>query len=135
MRMIGRLSLLGATLLIAASLAACSSASAYPGSSTPQAALQTFFSSAQRLDYATTYACYYQPYQTRVAEQEFVSHRKQASVLSSYRIRSISAKGGSAEASITLTFAPASRSNNKPRTVEVHEDLVNQAGAWKIKVW
>jgi hypothetical protein len=135
MRIIGRLSLLGASLLTAASLAACSSSSAYPGSSTPQAALETFFSSAQQLDYATTYACYYEPYHNRVTEQEFVSHRKQASALSSYRIRSISAKDGSAEASVTLTFAPTSRSNNKPRSVEVREDLVNQAGAWKIKVW
>jgi hypothetical protein len=122
--------------LLSASLVACSEKAApYPGYSTPQATLQTFFSSAQRLDYQTTYACYYQRYHELVPEQEFVNHRKQASVLTAYRIDSIKVSGDSAVASATLTFAPKPGSKAKPKTVEVREDLVRQADSWKLRVW
>lgn len=123
-----------ALALLVAPLTACTQ-SAYPGFSSPQSTLGTFFSSAQRLDYKTTYSCYYQRYRDVIPEQDFVSHRKQASVLTSYRIDSLEVSGTSAVASATLTFAPKSGSNAKPRTVQVREDLVNQSGAWKVRVW
>lgn len=135
MRYAARMALLVMTVTAAVSLTACTAKSPYPGFSTPRATLDTFFASAQRLDYATTYGCYYQPYRERVTEQEFVSHRAQASTLTSYRVSSLTTNGSSAEASVALTFAPTARSNGKSRTVIVHEDLVNQGGAWKIKVW
>lgn len=127
--------LLLALSLLAGSLAACTQSASYPGLSSPKSTLSTFFSSAQQLDYQTTYSCYYQRYHDVVSEQDFVSHRKQASVLTSYRIDSIEVSGTSAVASATLTFAPKSGSKAKPRTVQVREDLVNQSGAWKVRVW
>jgi hypothetical protein len=123
-----------ALALLAGPLTACTQ-SAYPGFSSPQSTLSTFFSSAQRLDYQTTYSCYYQRYRDLVPEPDFVSHRKQASVLTSYRIDSIEVSGTSAVASATLTFAPKPGSSAKPRTVAVREDLVNQSGTWKVRVW
>jgi hypothetical protein len=123
-----------AIALLVGSLTACTQ-SAYPGFSSPKSTLSTFFSSAQRLDYKTTYSCYYQRYHDLILEQDFVSHRKQASVLASYRIDSIEVSGTSAVASATLSFAPKSGSNTNPRTVQVREDLVNQSGAWKVRVW
>jgi hypothetical protein len=124
-----------ALALLATPLAACTQRTAYPGYSTPRATLQTFFSSAQQLDYQTTYSCYYQRYRDLIPEQDFVSHRKQAAVLTGYRIDSLKVSGDSAVASATLTFAPKTGSKNKPRTIEVREDLVKQAGAWRLRVW
>jgi hypothetical protein len=116
--------------------AACSSAaSTYPGFSTPRAALDTYFISASRQDYATTYSCYYDRYRQLVPQSEFVRHREQASILLRYRIDSMSVKGDSAVASATLTFGPASGSNTQVRSIAVREDLVSQAGMWRIRVW
>ena len=129
--------LLSAALVAIAVLSACASSqagSSYPGFSTPKSALETFFSSAQRQDYATTYSCYDKPYQDRVTESEFISHRRQAAALNSYSIGPISASGGTAEATVTLQFAPGSGASTVARGVEVREELVDQAGAWKIKV-
>lgn len=107
---------------------------AYPGFSSPKAALDTFFTSAIRRDYATTYDAYYAAYHQRITRDEFVSHRKDGSTLTSYRIDSIEASGSSAVASVTLTFA-AKGAASAQRTVVVREDLVNQSGNWKIRVW
>jgi hypothetical protein len=135
MRRVRLSALVLALLLLAGSLAACTQSASYPGLSSPQSTLNTFFSSAQRLDYQTTYSCYYQRYHDLISEQDFVSHRKQASVLTGYRIDSVKVSGTSAVASATLTFAPKPGSSAKPRTVAVREDLVNQSGVWKVRVW
>jgi hypothetical protein len=107
----------------------------YSGLSTPKAALDTFFTSASRQDYATTYSCYYDRYRQTVTQPDFVRHREQASVLLAYHIDSVSVTGNSAVASATLTFGPSKGSATKVRTVAVREDLVSQAGTWRIRVW
>jgi hypothetical protein len=107
----------------------------YPGFATPQAALQTFFASAQKLDYATTYSCYYAAYHERVTQDEFVSHRSKASQLRSYTLGPISASGDTAEATATLVFGASGGQGTATRSVQVHEDLVKEASGWKIRVW
>jgi hypothetical protein len=103
--------------------------------STPRATLETFFGSAQRLDYATTYSCYYQRYQEVVSEQDFVKRRSEAGVLTTYRIDSLTVNGNSANATVTLAFASAKAVGAKPKTVQTQEHLVRQAGSWKVQVW
>jgi len=123
-----------ATLVATFGLLGCAATPrTYPGYSTPQSALETYFASSLRRDYSTTYQSYNQAYRDRVSEQEFVSHRQQASALANYRIGNVSTLGGTATASVTLTFAAAA--GQAPRTVVVRENLVDQAGAWKIRVW
>ncbi|BDV42788.1 hypothetical protein GURASL_17110 [Geotalea uraniireducens] len=106
------------------------------GGSTPQAALDRYFSTAVKQDYAATYDCYYQRYRDKVTKDDFVKHRAEASVLSSYEITSLRQNGDSAEAVALLTFAPSAKLHrSKPTTVRVTEQLVRENGAWKIKVW
>jgi hypothetical protein len=126
----------GIRLLIVSALALTLTgcAQSYPGLATPKSALDTFFTSAQRLDYATTYDCYYGRYHDLVPREEFLNHRKQAAVLMSYRIEQLAARGSSADATLTLTFAAAAPKTT-PRIVTVNERLVNEAGAWKVQVW
>jgi hypothetical protein len=113
---------------------AIAGSSAYAGMSNPKAALATFFESAKAQDYSATYDTYYDEYQQRVARDEFVQRRMQASVLKEYRIDSLSENGSSAEASVTLTFA-AKAPGAPDRTVQVHESLVKQGSGWRIRVW
>ncbi len=121
-------------LLLAAlpQLAGCTGG--YAGFGTPRDALQTYFASARKADYATTYEAYYTHYHDLVARDEFVSHRKQAGLLQGFRIDSLSQSGGSAVATVTLTFAPKG-GEAKPRVTTVREDLVKEPGGWKIRVW
>jgi hypothetical protein len=109
--------------------------SVYPGFATPQDALQTFFGSAQRGDYATTYSSYYRLYQDRVTEQEYVMRRAQAAALTSFTLGPVSISGDAAEATATLVFAANPAGGTPARTAQVHEDLARQAGGWKIRVW
>lgn len=102
--------------------------------STPEDTLQTYFGSAIRADYERTYSCYYQRYRDAVAVDEFVSHREQAARLESWRIDSISQKGDTATASVTLTFARKDASATS-RATTVQEDLVREADGWRIRVW
>lgn len=122
-------------LIAALALAGCQAADGYPGLGTPKAALETYFSSARNADYATTYDCYYRHYKDLVPEQDYVSHRRQASPLRSYSIESVSVKGGSAEATIALAFGPAKGTGTDPAAVTVHEELVKESGSWRVKVW
>lgn len=122
-------------LIAALALAGCKAGAGYPGLGTPRAALETYFSSARKADYATTYDCYYRHYKDLVPEQDYVSHRSQASVLRSYAIESLSEKGGSAEATVALAFGPKKGTATDPSAVTVHEELVKENGAWRIKVW
>ena len=110
----------------------CSSKSA-----TPQALLEKYFSSAVKQDYATTYSCYYGAYKAKVDKDEYVKHRKEASVLQSYQIVSLNQQNGdNAQAEVRLTFAPSEKFKRPESvTTTVKEDLVKENGDWKIKVW
>jgi coenzyme F420-reducing hydrogenase beta subunit len=133
-----RAAILAFAAVIATALTAatgCSAGAKAPDFSTPRATLETFFDSAQRLDYATTYSCYYERYQEVVSEQDFVKRRQEAGVLTSYRIDSLDVNGNSADATVTLAFASAKTIGAKPKTVQTQEHLVKQAGLWKVQVW
>ncbi len=110
----------------------CSSKSA-----TPQALLEKYFSSAARQDYATTYTCYYDAYKAKVDRDEFIKHRKEASILQSYQIVALNQEdGNNAHAEVRLTFAPSGKlKRTEPVSAPVKEDLVRENGEWKIKVW
>ncbi|HMK57257.1 MAG TPA: hypothetical protein VK448_11520 [Dissulfurispiraceae bacterium] len=105
-------------------------------SGTPKDLLDKYFSSAIKQDYATTYTCYYAAYKKKVNEDEFIKHRKDASVLQSYKILSLTQDGDTAHAEVELTFAPSEKLNRKePVKTTVKEDMVKEGGDWKIKVW
>lgn len=113
-----------------------SSSSSVPNDASPKATLDTFFSSAVRQDYATTYSCYYKLYQDRIPKDEFIKHRKEASILQSYKITSLKQSGDSAHAEALLTYAASKKlKRDKPKSVNVKEDLIKENGHWKIKVW
>jgi hypothetical protein len=112
----------------------CSASAKGPDFSTPRATLETFFVSAQALDYRTTYSCYHEAYRTTVSEQDFVKRRSEAAALKTYRIDSLTVNGSSAVATVTLAFAPTQAPGAAPRTVQTQEHLVKQAGAWKVQV-
>jgi hypothetical protein len=103
----------------------------------PTELLDKFFSSAIKQDYATTYTCYYDAYKAKVSQEEFIRHRKEASILQSYKIISIKTlDNNSAEAEVRLTFGPSEKIKRKdPVTVNLKEEMVKEKGEWKIKVW
>ena len=126
---------LAVAIALTAGLMAAFTSRAQSAPSTPRAVLNTFFSSAEHQDYATTYSCYYQHYHDLVPQAEFVKHRKQGPKLTAYRIDSLSVHGSTADANVTLTFAPAPGSGAAPRTTATHEQMVAEQGGWKIRVW
>lgn len=103
----------------------------------PRDLLDTFFSSAQKQDYATTYTCYYDAYKAKVSKEEFIKHRKEASILQAYTIKSITMPTkDSAEAEVELTFGPSEKlKRTGPVTVQLKEEMVKEKGKWRIKVW
>ncbi len=102
----------------------------------PQQVLTTYFTSAMKQDYATTYACYYAAYKEKVSEEDFIKHRKEASVLQNYKILSLKQDNATAEAEVLLTFAPSEKfKRTQPVDAKVKEVLVKENGNWKIKVW
>ena len=103
----------------------------------PKELLDKYFSSAIRQDYATTYTYYYAAYKAKVTKEEYIKHRKEASALQSYKIISLSQPLiDTAEAEVQLIFAPSEKLGRKePVTTTVKEDLVQEGGEWKIKVW
>ena len=102
----------------------------------PKELLDRFFSSAIQQDYATTYTCYYDAYKAKVSKEEFIKHRKEASVVQAYKIVSLTQNGDSAQAEVLLTFAPSEKLNRTdPASATVKEDLIKENGEWKIKVW
>jgi hypothetical protein len=105
-------------------------------SGSPKDLLDKYFSSAIQLDYATTYACYYEAYKKKVAEDEYIRHRKEASALQAYKIVALNQDGDIAHAEVQVTFGPSEKLNRKePVTTTVNEDIVKEGGDWKIKVW
>lgn len=103
----------------------------------PKELLDRYFSSAIKQDYAATYACYYAPYAAKVGQEEYMKHRKEASVLQAYNISLLKQDSdNAAQAEVQLTFAPSEKLNRQePVTTTVHEDLIKEGGEWKIKVW
>jgi hypothetical protein len=103
----------------------------------PKELLERFFASAVKQDYGATYDCYYGAYKDKVSREEFIKHRKEASVLQAYQIVSIKMNSGdSAEAEVRLTFGPSEKLKRKtPATITVKEDMIREKGGWKIKVW
>lgn len=102
----------------------------------PKELLDRFFSSAIQQDYATTYTCYYAAYKAKVSKEEFIKHRKEASVVQEYKIVSLTQNGDTAQAEVLLTFAPSEKlKRTEPASATVKEDLIKENGEWKIKVW
>jgi hypothetical protein len=102
----------------------------------PQQLIDTYFSSAIKQDYSAAYDCYYAAYKAKVSRDEYVKHRKEASVLQSYKILSLRQDGDTAQAQVLLTFAPSEKlGRTKPAAITVTENLVREDGGWKIKVW
>ena len=72
----------------------------------------------------------------KVSKDEYVRHRKEASTLKSYTVRSITQHGDTAEARVDLTFDKSQKlKRDRPVLASVTEDLVLENGQWKIKVW
>lgn len=106
------------------------------GDGGPKELLDKFFSSAIAGDYATAYACYYAEYKEKVSKEDYVRHRKEASVLQAYKIVSLNQNGDTAHGEVQLTFGPSERLKRKePVTTTVTEEMVKEGGDWKIKVW
>jgi hypothetical protein len=123
---------MAALLLVLLQVVGCESDSAGPTD-----LLNEYFSSAVAQDYATTYNCYYAAYQAKVSKEEYIKHRKEASVLQSYEIISVQQiDKNTAEAEVLLTFASSPTvKRTEPVKTTVKEDLLKENGEWKIKVW
>lgn len=122
-------------VVLAALLTGCAPGQARAVRSTPQATLETYFSSAVSRDYSAVYDCYYGRYKKLVTRSEFIQHRGEAAPLLAYRIDSVSASGGKAAvADVTLRFGLPGGSS-RARVVHVREELVNESGSWKVRVW
>ena len=102
----------------------------------PKELLDKYFSAAIKQDYETVYSCYYAAYKAKVTKEEFIRHRKEASVLQAYKILSLKQDSGTAQAEVQLTFGPSEKmKRTEAATVNVKEELVKEGGEWKIKVW
>jgi hypothetical protein len=118
-------------VLLVMAAAGCNS-----NNSSPKELLNKYFTSAVNQDYGTTYDCYYAPYKAKVNKDEYIKHRKEASVLQAYKIVSLEQKGDTAHAEVLLTFAPSKKLDRKePVSTTVKEDMVKEGGDWKITVW
>jgi hypothetical protein len=130
--------LLAMTLLALCGCAASSSSteSRYPGFGTPNATLDTFFTSRMKKDFETTWQAYYKHYSDKVTKAEFLQHSNEdPSVLTAYAIKSLDQSSDtSATAQVSLTFK-SSVATQSARQVDVTEQLVNESGKWRIAVW
>jgi hypothetical protein len=120
-------------ILLAASLFA---SGCHSGAASPKELLDSYFSSAVKQDYAAVYDCYYSAYKLKINRDEYITHRKEASVLQSYSIASLRQDGDTAQARVLLTFAPSARLGRKePVAMTVTENMIRENDEWKIKVW
>ena len=102
----------------------------------PRAALDRYFGSAVRRDYAATYDCYAAAYHAKVSRDDYVKHRAEASPLESYRVVSLEQHGDRARALVALVFGPSAKAGRStPASTTVGEDLVRESGQWRISVW
>jgi len=118
------------SVFLTLTLAGCS-----PKEQTSRDVLDKYFTSAQQQDYATTYTCYDSGYQKKVTKADFISHRKEASVIQSYKVLQLDTQKDTGKATVEITFAPSAKlKRTKPVIVKVNEDLIKQTDGWKIKV-
>ena len=102
----------------------------------PRQALEQYFGSAMRGDYSATYRWYDDAYHAKVSRDDFVRHRREASVLQAFEILSLDADRDSGHATVRLTFAPSERlARTAAVTTTVREDLVRQRDGWRVRVW
>ena len=102
----------------------------------PRALLDRYFGTAARQDYSGTYDCYDTAYHGKVSREEYMRHRKDASPLQSWRVLSVEQHGDRATADVALVFGPLPRAGRTtPVSAVVHEDLVQEAGSWRVRVW
>lgn len=102
----------------------------------PRELLARYFSTAVRQDYAATWECYDHEYRSKVARDEFVQHRRDASRLQSWRVLALEDRGDRARAEVELVFAPLPRlGRSEPAKVAVEENLVREPDGWRVKVW
>lgn len=117
-------------VILSLSLSGCS-----PKGQNPREALDKYFTTAQQQDYATTYTCYDSEYQKKVTKDDFISHRKEASVVQSYKVLQLDTQKDTAKATVEITFAASDKlKRTKPEIIKVTEDLIKQKDGWKIKV-
>ncbi len=103
----------------------------------PKDLLDTYFTAMLRQDYAAVYDCYYNAYRSRIGKDDYLRHRRGASVLQAYNVKSISKQSSNrAQAQVELTFAPSETlKRDRPYSTAVTEEMVREHGEWKIKVW
>jgi len=112
------------------SLSGCS-----PKGQSPQALIDQYFTSAQHQEYETTYTCYDSEYQKKVTKDEFVKHRKEASVVQSYKILKLDTQKETGQASVEITYTASEKfKRTEPVTIKVQEELIKEKDGWKIKV-
>ncbi len=122
---------LAGVLLLALAVAACRR----PGRG-PRELLDRYFSTAVQQDYAATWECYDQRYRSKIAQDEYVQHRREASRLLSWKTVALEERGDTARADVDLVFGPAPRlGRTEPTTARVVEELVRERDGWRIKVW
>ena len=122
--------ILALSVFVILSLSGCSAKE-----QSPKELVDKYFTSAQKQDYATTYTCYDSEYQNKVTKDDFISHRKEASVVQSYKVLQLDTQKDTGKATVEITFAPSAKlKRTKPVIVKVNEDLIKQTDGWKIKV-
>ncbi len=125
--------ILATLLMVAASMIG---AGCHSDKDNPKDLLNKYFTAAIRQDYAAVYPCYYDAYKAKVSKDEYIRHRKDASVLRAYTVKSIMEHGNTAQAQVELTFEPSQKlKRDRPFSTAVTEDMVRENGEWKIKVW
>ncbi len=123
-----------ATLLAIAAI--MTAAGCHSDKGEPKDLLNRYFTAAIRQDYADVYPCYYDAYKAKVSKDEYIRHRKDASVLRAYTVKSITEQGSTAQAQVELTFEPSEKlQRDRPYSTAVTEEMVRENGEWRIKVW
>ncbi len=122
---------LAGALLLALGLTACRRPAGGP-----RELLDRYFSSAVQQDYGATWECYDRAYRSKVARDEYVRRRRDASTLVSWKVLTLEERGDTARADVELVFAPSPRLGRaEPATKKVAEDLVREREGWRVKVW
>ncbi len=123
-----------ATLLAVAAI--MTGAGCHSDKDNPKDLLNRYLTAAVRQDYAAVYPCYYDAYKAKVSKDEYIRHRKDASVLRAYTVKSITEQGNTAQAQVELTFEPSQKlKRDHPISTTVTEEMIREGGEWKIKVW
>ncbi|HBP64096.1 MAG TPA: hypothetical protein DD730_07460 [Desulfosporosinus sp.] len=122
--------ILALSMFVITGISGCS-----PKGQSPQELVDKYFSSAQKQDYATTYTCYDSEYQKKVTKDDFINHRKEASVVQSYKVLQLDTEKNTASATVEIIYTASEKFNRtEPVTIKVQEDLIKEGNSWKIKV-